>query len=197
MESLSTGQAGESGLLAPSAALLRGFDVAPLRAAEPTLPQTPAPAAAGRPDAALQLRQGFRIGSIGLMVHYADGSELTDMLPTHRLPHAPRWLLGMANLHGLLVPVVDLARWFGVERGSARPMLLVLGHGADAAGFVIDGLPVRLKFDPQRSAGDAACVPETLRPFVAAAHLVDSALWLDLEVSALLRALEQACGAAH
>lgn len=188
---------GAAELLAPTAALTRGFEFEPARAADAAAPHAAALPAARRAGEALQLRQGFRVGSLRLMVHYADGSELTDLLNAHRLPHAPRWLLGMANLHGLLVPVVDLARWFGVEREAGRPMLLVLGHGADAAGFVIDGLPERLKFDPQRSPADASCVPESLRPFVAAAHLVDSQLWLDLDVTALLSALEQATGAAH
>jgi chemotaxis signal transduction protein len=146
----------------------------------------------------LQARQGFCIGSLRLMVRYVDGSELTDMPATHRLPNAPHWLLGMANLHGMLIPVLDPARWFGVERdAAAKSMLLVLGHGADAAGIVIDGLPQRLKYDAAITAADNDCVPDALHPFVTATQWVDSQLWLDLDVQALLGALEQAVAVAH
>ena len=94
-------------------------------------------------------RQGFRIGSVGLMIGHEDGSELTEMPTLYDLPHAPAWFMGMANLHGNMVPVFDLASYLGIEkqpvqREVARRMLLVLGHGAEAAGVMIDGLPQRL-----------------------------------------------------
>ena len=146
-----------------------------------------------RAAAASAARQGFRVGGLNLMIGYADGSELTELPALYRLPHAPAWFAGMANLHGRLVPVFDLARRFGLPSSErARPMLLVLSHGADAAGVLIDGLPQRLSFDPARTAADEASVPSAIRPYVSALHLVDSGLWLDLDVPALLAALEQA-----
>ena len=129
------------------------------------------------------------------MIRYEDGSELTEMPDIFRLPNAPDWFLGMTNLHGMLIPVLDLASWFGVERGaSAKAMLLVLGHGADAAGVVIDGLPVRLKYDAEETAVGSDCAPPSLLPFVAASQLIDSFAWLDLDVQLLLGALERAVG---
>ena len=150
-------------LLMPTEALLRGFDLAPQ--AEPpraaARPGVPARDAAGR----VETRQGFCIGSLNLMIGYADGSELTELPAVYRLPSAPQWLLGMANLHGMLIPVFDLARQFGMHRDApAKPMLLVLAHGADATGIVIDGLPERLRWDNSQIA-DTATVPEALPPW--------------------------------
>src|ERR1035437_4012618 len=50
-------------------------------------------------------RQGFRIGELCLMIRYEDASELSEMPDIHRLPNAPDWFYGMANLHGKLIPV--------------------------------------------------------------------------------------------
>src|SRR6187200_161668 len=38
--------------------------------------------------------------------------------PLARVPHAPPALLGAGHLGGRIVPIVDLARLFGRERGS-------------------------------------------------------------------------------
>ena len=167
--------------LPPSVALTRGF-VQPQGAQAPKLST-----AAG----AVEARQGFRLGELALMVRYEDGSELTEMPPLYRLPNVPSWFLGIANLHGALVPVFDLARWAGVEpQSTARRMLLVLAHGADAAGIVIDGLPRRLRWAPDQKA-DAAVAPARLAPFVRGAALIEGELWFDIDRAALLEAIEQ------
>ena len=176
--------------LMPTQALTAGF-VHEL-AIEPSGPQ------AGRAGSALlvgeQFRQGFRIGELCLMVRYENGSELTEMPEIFRLPNVPEWFCGIANLHGMLTPVFDLSRYLGVEPDpKAKRMLLVLSHGADAAGMVIDGLPQRLRWSESESA-DTSAAPSRLAPHVRAAALIGEQLWFDLECAALLDALEQAMG---
>lgn len=185
-------------LLAPTEALLRGFEFAPSAAADASAGGSPR--AVGRPHQVregvegLQSRQGFRIGSLNLMIRYEDGSELTELPPLRRLPNAPHWFIGMANLHGMLVPVFDLARHFGIERATAgKPMLLVLAHGADSAGVVIDGLPQRLRYSSEQLA-DCATVPQALEAFVQRAVLIGEQLWFDLDTRVLLGLLEQSLG---
>ena len=169
-------------LLAPTAALLRGFDFSPAEAAQAN--------ASSLLETSTQSRQGFRIGALNLMIGYTDASELAELPLLHRLPNAPHWFLGMSNLHGVLVPVFDLARWLGIERSaSVKPMLLVLAHGLDAAGILIDGLLERLRWNRDQLA-DTALVPDKLAEIAPRAVLLDEQLWFDLEVNALLRQLE-------
>ncbi|HWI84176.1 chemotaxis protein CheW [Ramlibacter sp.] len=169
-------------LLAPTQALLRGF----------VFEAAPASAAAAGPDAAERgplLREGFRIGDLHLMIRYEDGSELTDLPPVYRLPRAPAWFLGMANLHGALVPVFDPAGLFGVAHdAAAKPMLLVLGHGDERAGVVIDGLPVRLRVAADDLVENAA-LPARLAACGNGSWRSGGADWLDLQVPALLSQL--------
>ncbi|HMA06304.1 MAG TPA: chemotaxis protein CheW [Ramlibacter sp.] len=180
-------------LLAPSVALSRGFEFL-AQGPEPATAPRAATAASDRSGPVL-LREGFRMGELRLMIHYEDGNELTDLPPVYRLPRAPGWFLGMANLHGTLVPVFDPAALFGVAHASeAKPMLLVLGHGDEKAGVVIDGLPQRLRFTAADRIENAA-VPEALANCVAEAYWYEGLDWLDLQVDALLRTLgEQLAG---
>ena len=167
--------------MTPTEALTRGFTA---------VPAMPAPAAASRDESAWR-GQGFRVGPLGLMVGYADGSELMELPAVYRLPNAPAWFLGIANLHGAMTPVFDLATYLGVTPDpTAKRMLLVLLHGADAAGVVIDGLPRRLR----REAGalqHEGTAPPQLAGHVHGATLIDDQLWFDLDVRSLLGTLEQ------
>jgi chemotaxis signal transduction protein len=181
-------------LLAPTEALLRGFVFdAPAAEQEAALTRT-----SGDAPGAILLREGFRIGELRLMIRYQDGNELTDLPQVYLLPRAPAWFRGMANLHGTLVPVFDPAELFGVAHDeSAKPMLLVLGHGDEKAGVVIDGLPQRLRLT-EADRIDSAAVPPSLVGCVTHAYWSEGQDWMDLQVDHLLRALaEELAGTAQ
>jgi twitching motility protein PilI len=166
-------------LLAPTQALSQG----------PSAGALPAPAAAA--GAQWNVRQAFVTGGLSLMVRYQDGSELTELPAVHRLPNAPGWLAGICNLHGMLVPVFDLARWLALDAAPpARPMLLVLGHGPAAAGVVIDGLPQRLRWR-DADAQEPTAMPPKLSGLAHRSVLQDGRLHHDIDCAALLDALER------
>ena len=146
-------------------------------------------------------RQGVRIGGVGLMLTYEDSSELTDIPHLYYLPNAPAWIMGLANLHGNFVPVLDLAAYLGIEKDKVpsasqsmdtdKSMLLVLGHGAEAAGIIIDGIPQRL-VPLQQQQTDMDTAPALLMPHIREAYFLNEQLWFDLDCRSLLSTLEQA-----
>lgn len=80
--------------------------------------------------------------------------EIVRMLQVTPVPHTPRHVIGVVNLRGRVVPVVDLRRRFGTPaaEGVERPCLVVVEVGARDArtlvGLVVDevsevlGVPV-------------------------------------------------------
>jgi purine-binding chemotaxis protein CheW len=186
-------------LLTPTQALRHGFHFHggnPGGTALAAAYAAPGPGTAGVTDTEIEQREGFFIGPLGLMIRYEDGSELSDLPVTYRLPNAPDWFSGISNLHGLLVPVFDLANYLGVEHlPGAKPMLLVLGHGADAAGILIDGLPLRLRF-ARRDRAEGAPVPAQLEACVHQTYWAAERTWMDLQVPALLSKLSDELAAA-
>jgi twitching motility protein PilI len=168
--------------LSPTAALSRGF------ALDTVAAQHSAAALFG--DSSNQ-RQGFRVGDLYLMVRYVDGSQLTDMPAAYRLPNAPPWFLGVTNLDGTLIPMFDAAEFLGVSRAAeAKPMLLVLGHGEEKAGLVIDGLPTRLKPTAQDRLEQGA-EPAALAGCITAVHRIDGIDWMDFRYTVLFDRLEE------
>lgn len=177
--------AAPAALLAPTDALLAGFvfdePAQALAATQPALPAANDAAGAG-----VLLREGFRIGSLRLAIRYEEGNELTDLPAVVPLPRSPSWFRGMANLHGALVPVFDPAVLFGAQHDeSAKPMLLVLGHGEEKAGLVIDGLPVRLRLAAADRIDEPAA-PPALAGCVGHAYWSDGEDWMELRAGALL-----------
>lgn len=180
--------------LPPSQALTGGFDIASgdLARAQPV--QSAQSLVSSLIGGAT--RQGFRIGELRLMIPYEDGSELSEMAPIHRLANAPDWFRGVANLQGKLTPVFDLARYIGVEADSqSKRMLLVLAHGRDSAGVLIDGLPERLRLAEEDERADPNVAPKRVAPHLRGARYIGQRLWFDLDTRSLLEAIEQSLGA--
>jgi twitching motility protein PilI len=132
------------------------------------------------------VRQAFRIGGMRLLAPFAMASELVEMPNVYPLPRSPANLLGLVNLHGRIVPLFDLANLFETQHlAREKRMVLVFGHGNDAAGVVIDGLPRRLAFalesqivPPALPAGAAAAVVAT--------YMQGKDAWFELDYAQLL-----------
>ena len=92
-------------------------------------------------------RRGFYIGDLKLLVRLDATSEVLEIPPLFRLPGAPPGIKGLANRHGRVVPVMDLAVFFGLTQARAtNGWLLVCGRGDEAVGLIIDSLPERKRF---------------------------------------------------
>lgn len=152
----------------------------------PELAALTAPAAPVEEDPSLVVRQAFRIGHMHLVAPFATASELVEMPNVYPLPRMPQNLLGLVNLHGRIVPLFDLDKLFETTHlPREKRMVLVIGHGNDAAGVVIDGLPRRIVFSP-----DDQIIPPAL-PAAAAAAVIATYLqgkdaWYEFNYSQLL-----------
>jgi len=62
--------------------------------------------------------------------------EILEALPVARLPHAPKHLLGMLDLRGQSVPVIDLRLWLGMEatNDADSTRIIVVDTRTDAGG---------------------------------------------------------------
>jgi twitching motility protein PilI len=126
-------------------------------------------------------RQGFRIGELQLLARFDATSELSELPAIYRLPGAPLGVKGLANLHGHVVPVFELAHFFAVtHRADAKPMLLVLGSGEAAAGVIIDGLPERKRF-AINDAVSAEHEPQMLAAYSLGSYRDGSGVWTEID----------------
>jgi twitching motility protein PilI len=142
------------------------------------------PAGEGNPDEIV--RQAFRIGQMRLIAPFDKASELVEMPNVYPLPRMPANLLGLVNLHGRIVPLFDLATLFETQHlPREKRMVLVIGHGSDAAGIVIDGLPRRMAFLPESQIVPPA-LPAAATGAVLATFVAGKDAWFEFDFAQLL-----------
>ncbi len=83
---------------------------------------------------------GFRLGNLQLV---AAVDEVKEILPLPRItsvPGAQRWVKGVANIRGTLLPVMDLQGFVqdSVTLPGRRSRILVVRHKGISAGLLVD-----------------------------------------------------------
>ncbi len=93
--------------------------------------------------AASQAREclSFRLGQENYGIDILAVQELRGYEPPTRIAGAPGAVLGVLNLRGVIVPVVDLRLHLGVEpRFDALTVTVVLNVGGSTIGAVVDSV---------------------------------------------------------
>ncbi|MEA3372421.1 MAG: chemotaxis protein CheW [Campylobacterota bacterium] len=116
------------------------------------------------PDAA-QLEEvvqlvGFIVGEEEYSVPILSIQEIIKPIEWTRVPQTPTYVLGVFNLRGSVIPLVDLRQKFGlsVQKHTDDTRFIVMKHEDETAGFVIDRLTEAIRLS-KSAIGPA---PETI-----------------------------------
>ncbi len=74
----------------------------------------------------------FHVGVEAFGLDIATVTEVIRPLPITALPHMPRFVQGVINLRGTIIPVVDLRERFGLAdaRSNSRTVRMIITRGA-------------------------------------------------------------------
>ncbi len=143
----------------------------------------------------------FWVGTEEFAVEILAVREINRMLDVTRVPEAPAYVEGVINLRGLIVPVVDLRKRFGVEatEANADTRIVVVEVKERMIGFIVDRVNEVLRLD--RSIVDPApdLAKSPMSQFISGVGKLEDRLIILLDVGLLVDDLaldEQALKAA-
>jgi len=90
---------------------------------------------------------GFVIGEEEYAIPILAIQEIIKPFSWTRVPQVPAYVLGVFNLRGAVIPLIDLRAKFGLQtkNQSDETRFIVMRHGDDVAGFVIDRLTMAIR----------------------------------------------------
>ncbi len=90
---------------------------------------------------------GFVIGEEEYAIPILAIQEIIKPFSWTRVPQVPAYVLGVFNLRGAVIPLIDLRAKFGIptKNQSDETRFIVMCHGDDVAGFVIDRLTMAIR----------------------------------------------------
>ena len=90
---------------------------------------------------------GFVIGDEEYAIPILSIQEIIKPFSWTRVPQVPKYVLGVFNLRGAVIPLIDLRAKFGLQtkKQSDETRFIVMRHDDDVAGFVIDRLTMAIR----------------------------------------------------
>lgn len=133
---------------------------------------------------------GFSVGDRRLVASMADISEVMHVPKLARVPGAKDWLMGVANLRGALLPVVNL---HGFLRGQPAALsrdsrILVIEKDEILSGLAVEEVFGVKHFLNEQRLPDAAASENWLSPYVVGSFHVSNETWEVFDVLALIAA---------
>ena len=103
---------------------------------------------------------GFIVGEEEFAIPILSIQEIIKPISCTRVPQTPTYILGVFNLRGSVIPLIDLRARFGLtsQKHTDETRFIVMKSGDDVAGFVIDRLTEAIRM-PKKDIGPA---PETV-----------------------------------
>ncbi|MDH5465334.1 MAG: chemotaxis protein CheW, partial [Thiovulaceae bacterium] len=103
------------------------------------------------PDAIEEVLQlvGFIVGEEEFTVPILSIQEIIKPIEFTRVPHTPDYVLGVFNLRGTVIPLIDLRSKFGMnsENQTSDTRYIVMKNDQEIAGFVIDRLTEAIRLN--------------------------------------------------
>ena len=102
---------------------------------------------------------GFIVGDEEFTVPILSIQEIIKPIEFTRVPHTPSYVLGVFNLRGSVIPLIDLRAKFGMplEAQTTDSRYIVMKNDDEIAGFVIDELTEAIRLNTK----DIDNAPET------------------------------------
>lgn len=132
---------------------------------------------------------GFLVGGTRLVSRLGDVSELMPVPRLTSLPAVKPWIMGIANVRGRLVPVVDLHEYLGMP--TTLPVhqwrVLVVEEGDIAAGLLVEqSLGIQHFLEDSYEASDGGELG-ALMPYVSGVFRHGGRVYHEVELKAILR----------
>lgn len=127
--------------------------------------------------------QGFICFSVlkqGFVVAVEELAEVLELPACTRLPRVKKWVRGVANVRGRLLPVVDFAEFLDgrLTTSNKQQRILVLESGNVYVGLLVDQVFGMRHLRMDRYTQSASDVPEVLLPYLDGAFIQDGRRWL-------------------
>ncbi|WP_454848168.1 chemotaxis protein CheW [Rhizobium binxianense] len=84
----------------------------------------------------------FRIGDQEFCVNIMSVREIRGWTPATAMPHAPSYMMGVINLRGAVLPIIDLSARLGMKPAdpTARHVIIVAQTRRKVVGLLVDAV---------------------------------------------------------
>lgn len=132
---------------------------------------------------------GFRVGNSKLIAAMSDVKEILDLPEYTMVPGVKSWVVGVANVRGNLLPILDMKSYLLGEdiKQRQRGRVIVIDYKGFNTGLIVDEIYGLRRFRESDVTTDAPEVPGDISPYVDKTYRQDEDYWPVFDFNKLAR----------
>lgn len=122
---------------------------------------------------------GFRIGESRLIADMSDIKEILDLPDVTSVPGVKSWIVGVANVRGNLLPIMDMKGYLlgsDIEKRSKGRVIVIDYKGFDT-GLIVEEVFGMRHFREGDATDEIPSVDDKISPFIHRAYKQDEEHW--------------------
>ncbi|PIE07308.1 MAG: chemotaxis protein CheW [Rhodobacterales bacterium] len=130
----------------------------------------------------------FLVGGQDYCVDIMSVREIRGGTRATPLPHAPRFMRGVINLRGTVLPIMDLACRLEIDTGADRErnVIIVVANGERTVGLIVDAVSDILAVTEEEMQPPPDLKADSDHSFISALTIVDDRMIRVLDLNAVL-----------
>lgn len=139
-------------------------------------------------DVVIAGRLAFRIGSWSLMFAMNEVAEIIPVPRISRVPGVKSWLLGIANLRGTVISIIDLHRFLSqtATAVTSSSRIIVVTKDEWLYGLLVDEVIGMRHFGAEGSTAELNQIDADVHPYLVEVFRAEDRIWAALSVGRLL-----------
>ena len=130
----------------------------------------------------------FRVGNQDFCIDIMLVREIRGWTPATILPHAPSYVLGVINLRGSVVPIVDLSARLGLRASvpDDRHVIVIAVIENQTVGFLVNSVSDIISIDQVDIQGTPDVTSETTRAFIEGVIVTEERMLRVIDIKTVL-----------
>ena len=122
---------------------------------------------------------GFRIGDSRLIASMSEVKEILDLPDYTLVPGVKPWIVGVANVRGSLLPILDMKSYLLGEdiKNRQKGRVIVIDYKGFNTGLIVEEVYGMRHFREADVTADIPEVPEDISPYIEGAFKQDEEHW--------------------
>jgi len=136
-------------------------------------------------------KYGFLLGGEILFFENTLKREFFEKIEIKKIPLMEKFILGLCNVRGNLVPVYDLAGKYNLESSDKKQesKVLVISYGEDMVGFAMNQMLIPIDFYEEDILETDTSIHTNFSEFIEKSFLINNQTWHQIDHSNLFESL--------
>jgi twitching motility protein PilI len=130
---------------------------------------------------------GFKIGDVKFVSTVGDVNEILYYPKLTKIPGTKNWVKGLANIRGILMPIIDLRGYLGKSFVNIKPRsrILIIHHKDLWAGLLVDEVMGLKHFYDDEKIQQIPHLDDTVNQYIIGGYQQNDASWFIFNMRAL------------